>query len=193
PRVQDVPPVRAQAGASPPAAPSTPPPATAQADKPVPQGSPQSAEARVGANRDQGEAKEAVESRSPPAAASTAKPAVVAAVAPAPGKHAFAVSRLKRMNLYNDRGDKLGDVERVLQSQDGSFHIVIGAGGFLGIRERDVRIPLERVTVRGDRLTIQGLTEDEVKAMPVFDSKDRTYRDLARNNLVPVARDPSEK
>jgi hypothetical protein len=97
------------------------------------------------------------------------------------------------MNLYNERGDKLGDVERVLRSPDGNFHIVIGAGGFLGIRERDVRIPLDRVTIRGDRLMIQGLTDDQVKVMPVFDRKDRTYRDLARNAMVPVVGDPSGK
>jgi hypothetical protein len=100
----------------------------------------------------------------------------------------MAVSRLRRMNLYNERGDRLGDVERVLQGRDGSFHIVIGAGGFLGIRQREVRLPLERVTVRGDRLVIEGLAADQVKTMPVLDRKDRTYRDLARNAMVPVVR-----
>jgi hypothetical protein len=93
------------------------------------------------------------------------------------------------MNLYNDRGAKLGDVERVVQSSDGNFHIVIGARGFLRIRDRDVRIPLERVTMLGDRLVAQGLTADQVKGMPVFDRKDRAYRDVARNTLVPMVRD----
>jgi len=80
-----------------------------------------------------------------------------------------------------------------VRSADGNVYIVIGAGGFLGIRERDVRIPLERVTIRGDRLMVQGLTDDQVRIMPVFDRKDRTYRDLARYITVPIVRDQSEK
>jgi len=91
------------------------------------------------------------------------------------------------MNLYNERGDELGDVERVMQSPDGNLHIVIGAGGFLGMRERDVRIPLERVTIRGDRLMIQGLTDDQVRIMPVFDRNDRTFRELEGNATVPLS------
>ena len=97
------------------------------------------------------------------------------------------------MDLHNERGDRLGDVERVLQSADGKFHIVIGAGGFLGMRERDVRIPLDDgVTIRSDRLVIKGLTDDRVKAMPAFDSSDRSYRNLARNAKVRMDSDQSE-
>jgi sporulation protein YlmC with PRC-barrel domain len=122
-----------------------------------------------------------------------AKPNDVAAPAKSATGQAIPVSRLKSMHLYNERGDKLGDVEQVVQSSDGNFHIVIGAGGFLGLRERDVRIPLARVTLRRNGLVIHGLTDDQVKVMPVFDRSDRTYRDLGRNTTVPVLRDPSEK
>jgi sporulation protein YlmC with PRC-barrel domain len=193
PPVQSVPPVRTQVGANPPMASPTAPPATGPADERRPQARPEPAETRAGATQGEGEPDKRVPGGPPPAAGSRATPGHAPAAAAAAGTRAIAVSRLKRMNLYNDRGDKLGDVERVLQSPDGSFHIVIGAGGFLGIRERDVRIPLDRVTMRGDRLMIQGLTDDQVKVMPVFDRKDRTYRDLARNAMVPVVRDPSGK
>jgi sporulation protein YlmC with PRC-barrel domain len=176
-RVQNAPPARQQVGAQPP---TEPPLATGQADEHRPQASVEPTESRVGVNQGQGEPQGRVQSGSPPAAGAT--PDNVPSAAPA----AIAVSRLKRMNLYNERGDKLGDVERVVQSADGHFHIVIGAGGFLGIRERDVRIPLEQVTVRGDRLVIQDLTDDQVRIMPVFDRKDRTYRELARNTTVPI-------
>ena len=107
--------------------------------------------------------------------------------APIASGNAVAVSRLITMDLHNDRGDRLGDVERVVQSADGKFHIVIGTGGFLGMRERDVRIPLDDgVTIRSDRLVIKGLTDDQVKAMPAFDSSDRRYRSLARNATVRI-------
>ena len=191
PPIQNVPPVRMQIDAQPATAPSTMPPATAQGGERRPEGRTEPAEARVAASQSQGGHNE--RAQSPPAAAAKALPGNASAAAPATGKQAIPVARLKRMNLYNDRGDKLGDVERVLQSADGNFHIVIGAGGFLGIRERDVRIPLERVTIRGDRLMIHSLTGDEVKTMPVFDRNDRTYRDLARDITVPVVRDQSGK
>jgi hypothetical protein len=98
------------------------------------------------------------------------------------------------MDLHNERGDRLGDVERVVQSADGKFHIVVGTGGFLGMRERDVRIPLgDGVTIRSDRLVIKGLTGDQVKAMPVFDSGDRKYRNLPQSATVRVDGDQSEE
>jgi sporulation protein YlmC with PRC-barrel domain len=161
--------------------PTAPPQATGQAAIRRPQGGSEPDESRVGVNQGQGEPQGRVQSGSPPATGAT--PDKVPPAAPA----AIAVSRLKRMNLHNERGDKLGDVERVVQSADGHFHIVIGAGGFLGIRERDVRIPLEQVTVRGDRLVIQDLTDDQMRIMPVFDRKDRKYRELARNTTVPIS------
>ena len=144
----------------------------------------------VGGDQSQGRPQGSVRSGSLQGAGVTARPD--AAAPPAAGGHAIAVSRLKRMNVYNERGDKLGDVERVVQSSDGNVHIVIGSGGFLGIRERDVPIPLERVAIRGNRLVTQGLTGDQVRVMPVFDPGDRTYRDLARNTTVLIIRDQSK-
>jgi hypothetical protein len=190
PPVAELPAVRTQVRAPSAAAPSASPPTSVQADERPVQGRPERGDSRVATSQAQVAPKQDAQSRHSPAAAPNASPGNDAA-APAMDRQTIAVGRLRRMNLYNDRGDKLGDVERVLQSADGNFHIVIGAGGFLGIRERDVRIPLARVTIRGDRLMTTGLTGDEVKTMPVFDRKDRTYRDLARNTTVPIIRDPS--
>jgi hypothetical protein len=184
-------PVATQDGARAATAPATPQPAAGPTDARKPQGQREPAESRVGGNQGQDKPKEAVPSAPPAVAASTATPGPAAA--PAVRKETIAASRLRRMNLYNARGDKLGDVERVLQSTDGTFHIVIGAGGFLGFRERDVRIPLDRVTIRGDRLVARDLTDDQVKVMPVFDRNDRAYRDLARNATVPMVRDQTGK
>ncbi|HEY7383954.1 MAG TPA: DUF4142 domain-containing protein [Beijerinckiaceae bacterium] len=98
-----------------------------------------------------------------------------------------AVSRLTDMNLYNARNEQLGDVERVVQGQDGKTYIVIGHGGFLGLGEKKVALPIERVAMRGDRLVIQGLTDDQVKAMPAWNADSRDTRELDRNQQVPLA------
>jgi predicted outer membrane protein/sporulation protein YlmC with PRC-barrel domain len=104
-----------------------------------------------------------------------------------PGAQALVVSRVNDMNLYNTQGNELGDVERVVQGPDGKQYIVIGAGGFLGIGEKHVAIPVERVALRGDRLIIQGLTEDQIRALPSFDRNDRSFRQLEGNQPVQVS------
>lgn len=104
-----------------------------------------------------------------------------------PAGQALSVSRVTDMNLYNARGNELGDVERVVQGQDGQQFIVIGAGGFLGIGERDVAIPTDRVAMQGNRLVIRGVTEDEIRAMPPFERNNRNFRDLDANQQVQIS------
>jgi PRC-barrel domain len=136
------------------------------------------------------EPQERAKSGNPPVVTSITGNAVDA---PINERERVTVSQLITMDLHNERGDRIGDVERVVQSADGKFHIVIGTGGFLGMRERDVRIPLDDgLTIRSDRLVIKGLTDDQVKAMPAFNSSDRSYRNLARDATVRLDRDQSE-
>ena len=104
-----------------------------------------------------------------------------------PGAQGLTVSRVDDMNLYNTQGNELGDVERVVQGPDGKQYVVIGAGGFLGMGEKHVAIPVERVALRGDRLIIQGLTEDQIRALPSFDRNDRSFRQLEGTQPVQVS------
>jgi hypothetical protein len=175
--------VSSEASAPAPSKPST----TERVDEHRPQATPEPPASPVQA---QGEPLERVQNGNPPAATTTTGIAVAAPIATG---NAVAVSRLITMDLHNERGDRIGDVERVVQSADGKFHIVIGTGGFLGMRERNVRIPLDDgVAIRSDRLVIKGLTDDQVKAMPAFTSSDRRYRNLARDATVWMNRDQSE-
>ena len=103
-----------------------------------------------------------------------------------PGAQALTVSQINRLNLYNAQGNELGDVERVVEGPDGKQYLVIGAGGFLGIGEKHVPIPLERVAVRGDRLVTHGLTEDQIRAMQTVDRNDRRFRELDGNQQVQI-------
>ena len=188
PPVQKAPPAEPQAGTPPPTAQPLTPPATSGVDERRPPARPEPGKPTLGVAKGQEESKEPAKSAGQTSPNQSPGPHHAAAGAAA-GGHSIAVSRLKRMNLYNDRGEKLGDVERVLQSSDGNFHIIIGVG--FRIRDRDVRIPLEQVTMRNNRLIAQGLTDEQVKIMPVFDGKDRTYRDVAHNPVVPMFRDYS--
>jgi hypothetical protein len=112
----------------------------------------------------------------------TDQPVVTGAVNPT----GLTVSRVTDMDLYNPQNEQLGEVERVVQGRDGKQYLVIGRGGFLGLGERHVAIPTERVAMRGDRLVIQGMTNDQIKAMPTFDRNDRAFRELEDNQAVQI-------
>jgi sporulation protein YlmC with PRC-barrel domain len=76
------------------------------------------------------------------------------------------VSKLLDMSLYNAKGEELGDVDQVvLNTDDNRRYLVLASGGFLGLFEDKVAIPLERVRYEQGRLVIRGLTEDDIKSM----------------------------
>src|SRR4029079_17022688 len=55
-------------------------------------------------------------------------------------------SKLKGLDVYNSRNEKIGDIREVLLDQSGKAEaVVIGVGGFLGIGERDVALPFSEV------------------------------------------------
>jgi hypothetical protein len=41
--------------------------------------------------------------------------------------------------------------------------------------------------MQGDRLVIQGVTEDQIKAMPPFDPNNRSFRQLEANQQVQIS------
>ena len=77
------------------------------------------------------------------------------------------VADLIDREVVNLRGEDLGEVERVVLQGDRTY-IVLSDGGFLGMGDREVALPLDRITgVRGDdELVLQGLSEDDIDAMP---------------------------
>lgn len=72
--------------------------------------------------------------------------------------------------VRNMRGDELGMVSRLVT--DGSeVYAVLAHGGFLGLGEREVALPLDRMSVSRNReqLVLRGLTEGELDELPRFD------------------------
>jgi predicted outer membrane protein len=155
-----------------------------------PQGQPQ-VRVEAMAEDQQGRPAAAAQGRTQPTTTAQQQAAAPADRGPAatgtlPGAQAMTVSRINSLNLYNTQGNELGDVERVVEGPDGKQYVVIGAGGFLGIGEKHVPIPLERVALRGDRLIVQGLTEDQIRAMPTFERNDRRFRELEGSQQVQI-------
>jgi sporulation protein YlmC with PRC-barrel domain len=71
--------------------------------------------------------------------------------------------------LYGSNGEEIGEIDNVVMSQGGSTpEVLVGVGGFLGIGEREVAIPLDEIQMQGDRLTT-AMTKDEIGGMQPYD------------------------
>lgn len=69
--------------------------------------------------------------------------------------------------VYNEKDEKIGDIEDVVLAMDGqATTYVIGAGGFLGMGQHSVAVPFDKVTESNDKLMLQGYTKDQLKALP---------------------------
>jgi sporulation protein YlmC with PRC-barrel domain len=85
--------------------------------------------------------------------------------------------------VYNDAGEKVGNVEDLIISPDRRVsYLIIGAGGFLGIGRHDVAIPATQIQDTGTKLVMHGATKAAIKSMPQFD-----YADDASNREQFVA------
>lgn len=82
--------------------------------------------------------------------------------------------------VYNENNDKVGDINDVILSRDGkATYVIIGVGGFIGMGERNVAIPFDKITQTDDKLALQGYTKDQLKEMPEF--KKEKKNDTARS------------
>ena len=81
--------------------------------------------------------------------------------------------------VYNDAGQKVGNVDDLIISPDRNVsYIIVGAGGFVGIGRHDVAIPVIQIKDQAGKLVMTGATKDTVKSMPEFTyAIDTTQRD----------------
>jgi hypothetical protein len=82
-------------------------------------------------------------------------------------------------------GEEVGEVAEVVSS-GGTFYAVIEHGGFLGIGEDRVAIPLERIGMRGEEVILLGLTPEQLEAMPEYDFE--ADEDVANEQSIEIGR-----
>lgn len=82
------------------------------------------------------------------------------------------VGNLLGKSVYEPNGDSIGDIDYVLDN-NGSANVVIGIGGFLGLGEYTVAVPLDDLTFNADEQTVQlDTTKEALKELPEFDESD---------------------
>jgi sporulation protein YlmC with PRC-barrel domain len=73
-------------------------------------------------------------------------------------------------HVYNDKGEKIGEVEDIIITPERSAsYAIVSTGGFLGIGSHDVAIPAPQLKLSNDRLVLPGATKDLIRAMPRFE------------------------
>jgi sporulation protein YlmC with PRC-barrel domain len=78
--------------------------------------------------------------------------------------------QILNQNVYNDKDEKIGEVEDIIISPERSAsYAIVSTGGFLGIGSHDVAIPATQLKESNDRLVLPGATKETLRAMPQFE------------------------
>jgi hypothetical protein len=81
------------------------------------------------------------------------------------------VSQIVDKDIVNRQGEEIGSVERVVTRND-RHYVVLSQGGVLGLGDREVALPLDRLSTSAenqDQLILLGMTEDDLAELPEFD------------------------
>jgi sporulation protein YlmC with PRC-barrel domain len=71
--------------------------------------------------------------------------------------------------VYNDANQKIGAIDDLIVTPDQAVsYVIIGAGGFLGLRKHDVAIPVTQIKADRGKFILPGATKENLKAMPAF-------------------------
>jgi sporulation protein YlmC with PRC-barrel domain len=72
--------------------------------------------------------------------------------------------------VYNNSGEKIGEIEDLIITPEKAVsYTIVGIGGFLGIAQHDVAIPVGQLKLEGDKLMLPGATKEGLKALPKFE------------------------
>jgi hypothetical protein len=86
--------------------------------------------------------------------------------------------------VLNQAGEKLGKVDKVVRDQaTNHLYAVVGVGGFLGIGQKDVTMPLRDMTLLdGNLVTQSSSTTEELKQWPAYEASQ--YSELPADQVI---------
>jgi sporulation protein YlmC with PRC-barrel domain len=71
--------------------------------------------------------------------------------------------------LYGSQGEEIGEISNVVMKTGGTTpEAVVGVGGFLGMGEQTITIPLSQIDMQGDRL-VTNVTREQIEARGKYD------------------------
>ncbi|MBR0652096.1 PRC-barrel domain containing protein [Roseomonas terrae] len=106
-----------------------------------------------------------------PSSPSVTSPPTATVTTPTPAASARRASQIIGANIINEENRGVGEVHDLMVDTAGGATIaVLSVGGFLGVGERYIAIPLSelRWNSERERWTLPGATVDSLKARPEF-------------------------
>jgi sporulation protein YlmC with PRC-barrel domain len=78
-------------------------------------------------------------------------------------------SKLIHAGVYNDKNEKVGKIDDFIVSPDGKLSVaIVDVGGFLGLGEHRVAIPVQQFSTIAPKVTLPGATKQALKDLPEF-------------------------
>ena len=73
-------------------------------------------------------------------------------------------------DVYNDAGEKIGDINDLIVAPNRAVsYAIVGVGGFLGVGEHNVAVPVSKLKQQMGKIVLSGATKDALKAAPKFE------------------------
>ncbi|MBM6581681.1 MULTISPECIES: PRC-barrel domain-containing protein [Microvirga] len=92
------------------------------------------------------------------------------------------------MDVFNEKSEQVGNVNRLALGGDQRIYVLMTYRGPRWPGNKQVAIPLERITLDGGRLLLPGIGEQDLLAMPAVPANGGVYRSLRSTELVAVLR-----
>jgi sporulation protein YlmC with PRC-barrel domain len=74
--------------------------------------------------------------------------------------------------VYNDTGDKVGEINDLIVTPTKAVsYAIVGVGGFLGMGEHEIAVPVGKLKQEQDKIVLHGATKEALKAAPKFEYK----------------------
>jgi len=81
----------------------------------------------------------------------------------------YRASKFIGASVYNDKNEKVGRIGDLIIKPDGTLsYAIVDVGGFLGIGQHQVAIPVGQFAAVKPKIVLPGATKDALKALPEF-------------------------
>jgi sporulation protein YlmC with PRC-barrel domain len=103
------------------------------------------------------------------------------------------VSELTGKDVVNRQGEQIGDIDEIVRKSDddqAKAHAVISVGGFLGMGDKDVLVPLDRLSMQEDKIVLPQdmASKDALERQPEWKDQEEDYDKVSDSEQVEIER-----
>ena len=90
--------------------------------------------------------------------------------AASPGAPDVQADQIIGKSVVNAHGNNIGDIEDLVVDANDNIYAIVSVGGFLGIGDKQVAIPVDRLQVSEENVVLMSqASEEELKRMPAYE------------------------